>query len=152
MTPMSNLLGTVDHDTNFWLKKQRILEWISSSDIHVRTTRNAKAVRTLCTFATSYPGHFVPLQGTKWLWTLHTLDSSYFLTRHFVPRTKSGFLHRLWLFCALWWLWNQSKSNQLLLFWWDQWAILTIAWFCDSKIWYEDLLLWRTLKTLISHL
>ena len=35
------------------------------------------SVRTLRNFATSNPGHFVPLQGTKWLWTLRALDTSY---------------------------------------------------------------------------
>ena len=50
-------------------------------------SENGKGVRTLRSFATSYPGHFVPFEVTKCLWTLRTLDTSYL--GHFVPSPET---------------------------------------------------------------
>ena len=120
---------------------------------------NVAGVRTFHTFATLYPGLFILFQGTKWRsdfghfvpWTLipSLQDTSYLLTRHFLPS------YFIWISASLMtilcfvtgWLWSKSKSNQLLLFCWDQGAILTIAWLFAFKISVKDMggrcCLWR---------
>ena len=105
---------------------------------------------------TSYPGQCSYLKRYE-VTASSYLDTSYLLTWHFVPSheslrtfsrdtsylsTNSGFLHRLWWFCALWSddYDYEIKANQtncyylLLLFCWDQGAILTIAWLFDFNL------------------
>ena len=71
----------------------------------------------LCTTITRLYTHLVPFQGTKWLWTLRTLDTLYLLTRHFLPshETLPTFVliwdFCLWLFCVvIRWLWDNKKQ------------------------------------------
>ena len=139
-------------------KLSMLLEFLSSMKSQQQAEVSGHFVPLpLCTFATSYLCHFVPLPlrtlDTSYLfkvwsdfghfvpWTLRTFlqDTLYLLTSHFVPSHKTfPALVLIRDFCIIYdyfvigWLWNKSKSNQLLLFCWDQGAILTIAWLSFS--------------------
>ena len=122
--------------TDTWYKKKRHLRILHHKLYYwiLKLYMYFVGVRTLRTFATSYPGHFLSLQGTKWLLTLLTLDTSYLVTRYFVPRTMrvlnrdSCIVYDYVVLCV------QIKSNQITTLCWDQGAILNIARLLDFKL------------------